>query len=455
MILKDRIPFIVFEILISNGKIIKNSKYLFMNHGHMLDNFRFFGMLIFSFIFYIYEKKSSKSELNMEKSNASKSEKGCFKDIKNVNEKKEYDNKKILLNLNILIIIAICLILEFSEDIFSILNIFSNWMIFLLIASYINSKMFKLVTYKHQKLAIYFNFITSFIFQLSSFILILRYRDAINEKENIYINYLSLWLLPLGFIILFIYAFISSYTYSKIKWIMDLKQVAMTKIFIIYSLLGFIMNIITSVILTYNKCEREIIKYFCKISDNENNLYLDNIFVFFDNISKIYEINKNYLILIIFLIFTDIIFNSLYNYFYFLILKNLSLEFFVFTDSIGKMFNEIIEIFIRKIAEGNYFAEGKKDNKILFIKFLFGIIGNFLGFIGFLVYSEIIELNFCGDYYNLRRKIIERSIEESIQRISINDDQSESLFNDNALNTELSLSFILKYLSKIYLSLFL
>jgi hypothetical protein len=53
-----------------------------------------------------------------------------------------------------------------------------------------------------------------------------------------------------------------------------------------------------------------------------------------------------------------------------------------------------------------------------------------------LVYSEIIELNFCDFNYNLRRKIIERSIEDSIQRISINDydDQNESLIDDENPN---------------------
>ena len=101
------------------------------------------------------------------------------------------------LNLIILIIIAISTIIESFEDMFSSLSIFSNWMIFLLTMSYINSKMFKLVTYKNQKLAFYFNFIIAFIFQLSSFILSVRYRETIPGNQNIFINYLSLWFLPL------------------------------------------------------------------------------------------------------------------------------------------------------------------------------------------------------------------------------------------------------------------
>ena len=108
------------------------------------------------------------------------------------------------------------------------------------------------------------------------------------------------------------------------------------------------------------------------------------------------------------------------------------------------MLNEIIELFRKKIAEGYYFGEERKDNKILIIKFILNIFENFLGFIGFLVYSEIIELNFCGLSYNLRRKIIERSIEDSIQKISCNEDQNESLFEDNTsdINTELSNNLI-------------
>jgi len=300
--------------------------------------------------------------------------------------------------------------------------------------------MFKLIIYKHQKLAIYFNFITAFIFQLISFILTVRYRETIPENQNIYINHLSLWFLPLGFIILFVVVYITSYTYTKMKWLMDLKQVPLTKLFIIYALLGFFINIIYCLILTNIKCERESGKYFCKIKDNKNNIYLENIFIFFDNLSKICGENYNYLIFIIFILFVDVIFYSLSNYYYFLILKNLTPEFYVFTDSITRIFNGVIIIIRNKLISGYYFGEEGKDNKIILIHFILDVIGSFLGFIGFLIYSEIIELNFCGLNYNLRRKIIERSIEDSIQRMSINDDQNESLINNNTLNINTELS---------------
>ena len=64
-------------------------------------------MSIFSFICYIYEKKSSKSETNSGKSNALNSEKGCFKVVKNNDEKTKSNNRKNLLNLNLIILIII------------------------------------------------------------------------------------------------------------------------------------------------------------------------------------------------------------------------------------------------------------------------------------------------------------------------------------------------------------
>jgi hypothetical protein len=113
--------------------------------------------------------------------------------------------------------------------------------------------MFKLKTYKHQKLAIYFTFVITFIFQLTSFIL-----TMISEEESeeiIYKDYLSLWFLLLGLIIYFAYVGSISYVYSKMKWFMDIQLISLTKLFMIYALLGFFINIIYCVILTYIKCK--------------------------------------------------------------------------------------------------------------------------------------------------------------------------------------------------------
>ena len=430
MILKYYLPTILTDIFLYKELINDNTLYLF-NHDHIIDIFRFFGLLIFSMIFYIYEKKVSKSELIIGQSNDSNLEKGCFEVVKyNDERKKKINNKKNL--LNIIIIIAFCLIIEFLAEIVSPISIFSFWMIILLTISYIKSKMFKLTIYKHHKLAIYFTFIVAFIFQLTSFII-----SKTSEEENdeyIYKEeYLSLWFLPLGLIIYFVYVCIISYVYSKMKWFMDLKLISLTKLFMIYTLVGFFISIIYSLILTYIKCEGKVSDYFCIIVDNKGEKYLENISVFFDEISYIYGENKKYIIYFICIIFVDLIFNSLFIFYFFYILKNLSPEFFFFIGSLSEIFIYIIQIFENKIFYKYYFVE-EGNYKMPLIKFLLYIIGNFLAFIGCLVYSEIIELNFYDFNYNLRRKIIERSIEDSIQRTSINDDLNESLIDDESPN---------------------
>ena len=47
-------------------------------------------------------------------------------------------------------------------------------------------------------------------------------------------------------------------------------------------------------------------------------------------------------------------------------------------------------------------------------KFLLDISGDIASIIGFLIYLEIIELNFCNLNYDLKENIIKRSIEERI-----------------------------------------
>ena len=145
---KYYIPHLLIAIF-STKEIINEYTASLFDHEYIMDNFRLFVMMIFSIIFYIYEKKSSKSESNFEKSdnlnssNSSNSDKGCFGVIKDNDEKKKKLNEtKNYSNLNIIIIVIICLITEFFTEIISYLSLFTYWMVILLIISYINTKMF-------------------------------------------------------------------------------------------------------------------------------------------------------------------------------------------------------------------------------------------------------------------------------------------------------------------------
>ena len=186
-------------------------------------------------------------------------------------------------------IIVVCLIIECITDIINTISIFTLWLGILLIISYINSKVFNSVTYKHQQLAIYFCFSTGFIFQLSSFILTM---NAGKEGDIIYKK--ILWFFPIGHIIYFMVVVIYSYAFSKMKWFLDSKWISLSQLFMIYSIFGFFINIILCVISTFIKCHREIAGFFCVIQDNKGNFYIDNIFEFLDDISNIGGENGQY-----------------------------------------------------------------------------------------------------------------------------------------------------------------
>ena len=159
--------------------------------------------------------------------------------------------------------------------------IFSLWSVILLIIPNNKEKLFNLETYKHHKCSILFSFAVLIIVQLTSFILILQ-----SDQKNIYKEYF--WLLPIGIIIFLLYIIITSYIYSKIKWFMELNWISLTKLFMIYTLVGLSINIINCIILTFIKCWGDAKSYFCFIGDNEGNFYVENIILYFENILEIY-----------------------------------------------------------------------------------------------------------------------------------------------------------------------
>ena len=71
------------------------------------------------------------------------------------------------------------------------------------------------------------------------------------------------------------------------------------------------------------------------------------------------------------------------------------------------------------------------ENPIRYIipKLILDFSGDILSILGFLIYLEIIELNFCGLNLNLRREIIKRGMNE-LSAID-NDDEERNSFNNN------------------------
>ena len=102
-------------------------------------------------------------------------------------------------------------------------------------------------------------------------------------------------------------------------------------------------------------------------------------------------------------------------YFDILIINYLTPMHFMFSSLIYLFLDEIINFIKEKIITGNFFKNGYLN--------LFNISAYIFSFIGFMIYLEIIELNFCKLNYNLRKYINERSIK----------DFKADLFNDSII----------------------
>jgi len=185
--------------------------------------------------------------------------------------------------------------LQLLEEIIFVLKIFSNWMVILLITSFINTKLFNIEIHKHQKCAIVFNFLVLFVFDLISFIISM----TSDNDANIYKKYI--WLIPIGLLIYSLNAIAFSYAYCKLKWFMELNWISFSELLINYSLVGFLINIIICIIFSFIKCKNEN-KLCNKKSKNDEDTYyyIENFMIFFEDFLEIYrDENKADLIFLI------------------------------------------------------------------------------------------------------------------------------------------------------------
>jgi len=195
--------------------------------------------------------------------------------------------------LNFIFVITVYVCIEQLSDIFFQLGlmIFDFWMFELLTISYINAKMFKLKIYRHQMFAILFNSIICLSFRLPSFILSFLMKkekekgDNVDNKNGKSLFVISNWYIVLGIFIYIIIITIRAYSYTKIKWFIDLKYISSTKLLIFIGFIGIIVSSISCTIETFIKCSPKI--NFCEVKDESNNSYLDNFNIFNENVSKL------------------------------------------------------------------------------------------------------------------------------------------------------------------------
>ena len=239
---------------------------------------------------------------------------------------------------------------------------------------------------------------------------------------------------------------IRSYVNIKIKIYQEKTYITDNKILIFYGIIGTIIFIIICFISSFVECSSSSIfsvpntynsNYVCKvlfinetkdfdpinIQSKNGSIYLDNFFFF-----KIFEKSdfSERIKEIIIILFAGITF-YFYKYFSLRIIGTLSPTHFVFSNQIYFSIIKIILPIYTIINEGTFFAK----NHINFIKakYILDMSNDYFSLFAFLIYLEIIELNCYGLNKNLRRNIINRSLEESFNLLEIeqkndNDDDS-------------------------------
>jgi len=442
------------EILIISKKIEDKTRDL-TRHGVINDISNYLGIIIISFILYKYNGKESRNN----KQNNNYIENNSSEILLIHNDIKEKFNISIsFLNL-FLVLIYWCLI-DHTTRIIESLMIFDYPMFELLFTSLVISKMLKIGIYSHQKIGIIINSLSSLILGILRFI-------YVEEKEdNIYLNAKYEWFIPVSIIIYIFIISSTSYIYTKLKFYMDLKFISHTKLLILYGIIGFVFSISACTIETSFKCaeNKNVTEFFCKVYSNitnspnninnaynheiitnngihiynENNSnnksrYIENFFIFIEDFLKLNLKDKSIEIILVF--FGTI---SYYCSLYFdiLVIKYLTPMHFSFCNLIYLLLIKLTELINNIIADTFYY------------NILFKIAPFICSFIGFLIYLEIIELNFCHLNYNLRKYINERSIddvyEDSRSESIISEDEKKEIFNRASINDTDSLEMNIK-----------
>ena len=269
--------------------------------------------------------------------------------------------------------------------------------------------LFKIKIYFHQKIAIAIILIFSTLMKIISVILVYE-----SDEPRIYKEYS--WLLPIGLIGFILLNFIDGYILCKMKWYFDLKFASEKKMLILFGFFGFIIFLIVSMISNYNECRtNDTIINFCLVYNKENSsYYFDNFVIFFKTIwleDRTPLANCAYIIILLLKIFL----NAFRYFFAFLIIKILSPEFLVCSDSILYFITKII-CFIYYIATDSL----KND-------FIFDLLSQFFSLLGTIIYLELVELNFWGLNYDLKKNINFRAKSEALEIYNL---ESDTLSNE-------------------------
>jgi len=170
----------------------------------------------------------------------------------------------------------------------------------------------------------------------------------------------------------------------------------------------------------------------CHVKENRDSetLYYDNYSIYF----KIFLSNILISIIIFILKTTFCFFNKIFTI---CIIKDLSPEHLICSNSIYFFITEMTDLLYLIISRYNYQDQDQdQENKNKSVDFklykLFGMIAEIFCFLGSLIYLELIELHFCYLDYNTKKNIkIRAGIDITNDSIINDEDESFEKYEEN------------------------
>lgn len=391
------------------------------NHRLIHGFYRFCGIFIISLIIYRIKKGTFFLSIFNKKGNLNIDQR-----ISRLSDTSKISCFSVLMVI-ILWVIAEPIISEYRINITDL----ELWMIELLFLCYLNHKIFSQQIYIHHKISIT---LSLSLCLLKIYLIAL---SLIDQDENGIFYSEHKWTIPVGIIIYLIIIIIISFVNIELKTFMDYKYISPSEILIIYGFIGTIFFSILCIISTNIACPSFFKDNICNveyktIKNNEElpKYYFDNFFAYYEVLKGKGNNNKEIINEIVKIILGNIA-NIIYKYCFLLVINYLSPVHTIISYSLVKLFPKIILPINNLILEGTFF---KKDSiKNIGIKYSFGIILNILAIIGFAIYLELIELNFWGLNFYLKKYSLKRAEDEETEC----DEDINDLLNDKKNNSEL------------------
>ena len=192
---------------------------------------------------------------------------------------------------------------------------------------------------------------------------------------------------------------------------------------ITYGIAGTIICFITGIVTSNVTCPYIFFDQVCSFKDN-NKYYYDNWYVYYGS-------GKNMAVRLIIIVF-GLISYFVNKYYLTLTIKNYTPIHVIFSFPIQFFIEKTFLLIYSAIFHRNALFTNRTDIK----KFLLDESGDIGSIIGFLIYLEIIELNFCGLNFNLKKNIIKRSESDYIESLPSTIIPLEDAFDDDSDDEE-------------------